>query len=107
MTMVTFMGIDCVVDKRVYPRNKKQAALQLYAADTAGNHKLGISQGEPVLSASVCLPGYPFNKGETAIKDYSENEGILDVLVQAKIVEITGKTVNSGFCTLPVVKIVN
>tara|TARA_Y100001968_G_scaffold252822_1_gene238354 strand:+ start:45 stop:554 length:510 start_codon:yes stop_codon:yes gene_type:complete len=104
MTTVTFMGIDCEIDKRAYPHNK-QPALQLFAADSPGNREMGIHHGAPVLTATACLPDFPFQEGETAIKDYSENEGILDVLVQAKIIELTGKSARSGFCNLPVVKL--
>ena len=106
MTKVNFIGIECEINKRVYPHNKSQFSLDLFVADTSANSDAGHFHGEPVLTASVCIPGYPFKSGETAIKDYSENEGILDILVQAKIIELTGKSVNSGYCTLPIVRIV-
>lgn len=104
MTNVAFLGIDCEVEKLTYPKNK-QPALQLYAADTSNNHDNGLEPGEPVMTATSCLIDYPFQEGETAIKNYSENEGILDVLVNAKIIELTGKFAYSGYCSFPVVKL--
>lgn len=104
MTNVAFLGIDCEVEKLTYPKNK-QPALQLYAADTSNNHDNGLEPGEPVMTATSCLIDYPFQEGETAIKNYSENEGILDVLVNAKIIELTGKFAYSGCCSFPVVKL--
>lgn len=104
MSNVAFLGIDCEVEKITYPANK-QTALQLYAADTSNNHDKGLQPGEPVMTATSCLVDYPFEEGETAIKNYSENEGILDVLVNANIVSLTGKFAYSGYCEFPVVKL--
>jgi len=105
VNVVTFLGMDCTVKKEVYRyKLHRQPALQLLAADTPSNRKLGLFPGEPVMTATVCVD-YPFEKGETAVKNCSENEGILDVLVDAKIVEITGKVAQSGNCAVPVVKL--
>lgn len=104
MPNVAFLGIDCQVGKMTYPKNK-QPALQLYAADTSNNHNKGLQPGEPVMTATSCLVDYPFQEGETAIKNYSENEGILDVLVNSKIIELTGKFAYSGHYSFPVVKL--
>ena len=103
MSKFAFMGIDCEVIKHAY-RNK-QLALQLVAANTAGNRSQGLSPGEPVATATSCLEGYEFGEGQTAIKNYSENEGMLDALLKAKIVENTGLSAQSGFCSFPIVKV--
>lgn len=102
-TWYTFMGIDCEVIKRAYPN--KQLSLQLVVADTDVNRSQGLSPGEPVATATSCLEVYHFGEGQTAIKNYSENEGILDVLLTAKIVEETGELVQGDFCSFPIVKV--
>lgn len=45
-------------------------------------------------------PEYLLDEGYCAVKDYSENSGILAALVEAKIVEDTGATIPSGFVDL-------
>jgi len=55
--------------------------------------------GMPVATASVWIPN--LRDDEVAIKDYSENEGILDALVEAKIIHPPHR-VENGF---PVVRI--
>jgi len=42
--------------------------------------------GEDVLCASVNLPNEALRPNEIAIKDYSENEGVLDELIKHKVV---------------------
>jgi hypothetical protein len=42
---------------------------------------------------------------EVLIKDYSENTGIMKVLLDAKVIEFTGKYVESGFTSIPVCKL--
>lgn len=51
----------------------------------------------PITKASVNLYDEPLNSDQVFIKNWSENEGILDVLVNAGIVEHTGKKVKTGF----------
>jgi hypothetical protein len=43
-------------------------------------------EGEPIVVASVNIPHEKLAADEVVIKNYSENEGILDVLVKAKII---------------------
>ena len=80
--------------------------------DTTGEYQDGskaielIDQedGSPVMVASVWVPG--LEEGEVAIKHYSENEGILDVLIEEGIVTKPHRKVHSGFVTIPVCKFV-
>jgi len=46
----------------------------------------GEFKGESILVASVNIPEEKIEKDEVIIKNYSENEGILDVLINAKII---------------------
>ena len=73
------------------------------------NNRIAIelfdSDGEPYMVASVNLPQYPCPDEHTFIKDWSENEGILDALVSQGIVELTGTTVETGFVHAHLVKV--
>jgi hypothetical protein len=65
-----------------------------------------VIDGSPVAVASVNLEGIAeVNKGEIAIKDYSENEGMLDTLVNAGIVSKPLRYVQSGFVQIPICKL--
>lgn len=58
---------------------------------------------EPFLTASCVVGG--LTEGELAIKNYSENEGILDVLTNENIVCKPHRFIPSGFVTLPIVRL--
>ena len=64
-----------------------------------------VDDGEPLATCTVNIPEYPLEEGEVIIKDYSENEGMFNVLEDAGIVKRTGKMVSSGFITCPVCKL--
>ena len=53
--------------------------------------------GEPYATATVNLPGEPLLQRQVFIKNWSENAGILEALIDASIVEDTGTTVATGF----------
>ena len=54
-------------------------------------------QGDPQFTATVALDESP-TEGCVFLKGWSENEGIPEALVKAGIVELTGRTVPTGFC---------
>ena len=61
--------------------------------------------GSPIATASVNLPDVELAEDEVCIKDYSENEGMLDALVREGIVSETVRHVPSGFVTIPICKL--
>lgn len=65
------------------------------------NGTLAISattlQGEPQFTATVALDEIPA-EGCVFLKGWSENEGIPEALVKAGIVELTGRTIPTGYC---------
>lgn len=87
MTKFTFAGFDCTYHIGEYTNGG--TAIRIIDAN----------DGSAVATASVWI-GNLFND-EIAIKDYSENEGILDALIQAGIVHPPHRSVN-GF---PVVRL--
>jgi len=63
---------------------------------------IDANTGEEYLRATVNIPDVELGKDELIIKDYSENEGILKALVDAGVIEETGKYVQTGFVKFPV-----
>lgn len=72
--------------------------------DTYGDGSLAVTlndkHDEPVATVSAWLPVAP-DAGCVWVKDYSENAGVLDQLVEAGVLETTGRTCQSGFVALP------
>lgn len=68
------------IEKSTY-RETDDIALMLMTIDPESG------MDEPYATASVCLPDMPCMPGHTYIKTYSENEGILEFLIENKIVE--------------------
>ena len=90
MNNVKFKTWDCVVAFAMY--GNKRTAIQLFDAETH----------EPIATASVNLINEPMEADEIAIKDYSENEGMLDALVKAGVVSTPLRFVESGWVSIPV-----
>ncbi len=60
--------------------------------------------GEKVLTFTVNVPGITLGPGELLIKDWSENEGALDFLLENDLVESTNRAVLTGYAMAPVVR---
>jgi hypothetical protein len=80
----TFRGKPLIIRRQAYAAG--QICLQAYTTD-----------GEPWLTATVCVPGVKLDADEVIIKDYSENAGVLDALVEAQIVEPPNSFVQVGY----------
>ena len=87
---VKFKQWDCKINVRQYGNGR--TALQLVDAKTS----------EPIATATVNVPDAILEDNEILIKDYSENTGMLNALVETGIVTDTGKRVETGFVTIPV-----
>jgi len=75
-----------------------------------GNGRVAITvvdaeEGEDLLVATVNIPEAELEAGETVIKDYSENAGILKFLVENRIVSEPIRNISTGFVQCQVVKI--
>jgi len=70
-----------------------------------GRRALELYDNGPIAKATVNIPEVELAEDEVCIKDWSENEGMLDALVEAGIVEDTGRRVEAGFVTAPVARI--
>lgn len=78
---------------RRYPMNNR-LALELLEKD-----------GMPYAVATVNVPDVELEADEVIIKNYSENEGILEMLEKEGIVKQTGKSVRTGWVTVPICKL--
>jgi hypothetical protein len=83
-------------------------------ADTAGRYGNGriaiqlvdAEDGLPVAKASVNVPDANLAPDEIAIKDYFENEGMLDALLEAGVVEAPHRRISAGYVQgIPVVRL--
>lgn len=74
-----------------------------------GNGRLALEiidceDGIPVMVATVNLPEVPLQEGEIIIKNYSENEGVLEFLQTNGLVGEVLREVETGFVKCPIVK---
>lgn len=98
---VNFLGINCKIIAEQYQAGGR-VALQLIAAQNDKDRE--IYKGEPITTATVNIPCCNIESDEILIKNYSENEGLLEILENAGIVKSTGKYVESGWVQVPVCK---
>lgn len=90
---IKFHKWNCVLDFNYY--NNNRTAIQLIDAN----------DGQPIAVATVNIPDEKIKKDEVIIKDYSENEGMLDTLVKAGIVSKPIRMVKTGFSEVAVCKL--
>lgn len=64
---------------------------------------IDADDGEPV---STCTVNTDDDPSLVLIKDYSENEGMLNFLIKQGIVKDTGKRITSGYAEIAVVTLV-
>lgn len=73
-----------------------------YANGRTAIHLDDVNEGWPYATATVNIDHVLLADNEVLIKDYSENEGMLDFLIKNNIVTPTPNGVQSGFVWLPV-----
>jgi hypothetical protein len=83
--VVEFSGSRCLVIKGEYG-NKRQSIRLIDEAT-----------GEPVAMVTINAPDHDLSHDEVIVKDYSENRGVLTVLVKAGILTPTGRLVATGY----------
>jgi hypothetical protein len=54
----------------------------------------------PLMTVTKNVPGCSLKKNQILVKNYSENEGILECLEEQEIIERTGMLCSSGFIDL-------
>ena len=94
MKAMRYKDWDCNVQVTRYVNG--QAALVL----------IDREDGELIAKASTCC-NIDLKEDETAIKVWTENEGMLEALVSAGVVVDTGERVECGWSEAPIVKILD
>ena len=75
-----------------------------------GRHVLeliDVEDGFPVMVATVNIPAASLEESEVIIKNYSENEGVLEFLQENEIVGPVKREVQTGWVTCPIVDLLN
>ena len=91
---VKYKHWNCYVDFNKYASNGNNA-ICLYEVGT----------GEPIAVATLNLQGIRLKADEVIIKNYTENEGMLKTLVNAKIISEPISMVQHGFVMSPICKL--
>jgi hypothetical protein len=91
--IVKFKKWTCVIQKEKYQNNRTALCL------------VDCKSGEDVLMATVNVPELPLKADEVFIKNYSENEGVLSVLVKANIISEPFRYEELNLVIVPVCKL--
>ena len=91
---LNFAGFDCTIEIAYF--SNKRPVIQL----------IGAADGIPVATASVNFPKIKMTKDEVAIKNYAENEGILEFLIANKVISAKPRVIyTTGHVDIPVHKL--
>lgn len=94
MTNLYFKGEEVAIETGIYKSGR--IALSLYTTE----------DGMPYCSATTDVKEYPIlNESELLVKNYSENQGVLEFLVENNIVEDTGITYPAGYAKINICKL--
>lgn len=95
--IIKFKQWDCVLKKGKYGNGR----MALYLEDAGTFERIAV--------CSVNLEGFPLKENEAFIKNYSENEGMLDALVKSGAVKETNGAVGIDYgthsITFPIVEV--
>jgi len=89
---VTLHGETLTVEKERYPNGATR--INLYD-----------EMGLPYATCTMFLEDVTLADDEVVIKNHAENKGVLDILVQNNVVELTDKVVTHGFVRSSIVRV--
>ena len=90
---ILFQTFECKLNKTEYVNGRTALVLE------------DINDGQNVAVATINVPKQKLEHDEVIIKNYGENEGILDLLVSHKIISQPLKHVVTGLTSSPICKI--
>lgn len=99
MKTFTWFNTPCAIATERYGATHG-LALVIVAAAANGD----IMEGEQLTVATVNPPA-PLQPGEIAIKNWSENDGVLEALTTAGIVAAPHRHISSGWVQIPVCRL--
>jgi len=105
MKIVQFKQWHCQLKFEEYANNNR-VCINLVNADPITEDDIEWPAGTvPIATATVNISHVPLTADEIIIKNYSENEGMLNVLVEAGIISKPDRYVKSGFVECPICKL--
>lgn len=94
-----------ITHKSPYGEYQLSASFAKYANGQTAIKLFDVTDGMPFATATVCVEDNLLKADEVAIKDYSENEGILNSLIEADIVDHPHAFIQTGFVKIPICKL--
>ena len=94
MNKVKFKHWNCIPVFKTYSNGRRAISL------------IDSRDGSPIANATLNLPAVQLERDEVIVKNYSENEGIVQALMEAKIVGPALRSVSTGYVTATVHKII-
>lgn len=85
----------CVIQEERYAENGRLCLKLVGAAKEE-------YEGEPITTATCNISCMPLREDEVLIKNYSENEGMVEALFKARVIKWPKRWVESGFVKIPV-----
>lgn len=90
---VTFLRENCRLLRGAYSDGNRTALM------------LQCENGEPMAKCTVNLPDDHLGADEVAVKSYSENEGMVEALMAAGVIEKPYRSIQSGHVQIPVCRL--
>lgn len=98
---ISFQSWNCFLNLGYYGAGGRLAIKLLSDEENADK---GVAYGEPIAVATVNIPEIPLKDNELIIKNYSENEGMLEVLKNSGFITDAKREISTGFVTVHVVE---
>lgn len=89
--------------KTPYSEYQVELAKGSYSNGRTAIELIDAEDGCPVMVATINVPEVELAEGEIIIKNYSENEGVLEFLQENEIVGPVKRNIGTGFVSCPVV----
>ena len=101
---IKFKKWDCKLNFHEYT-NHRTALVLTNAVDMKEDDMVWPVGTQQIAVASVNLPDVPLDSDEIAIKDYGENEGLLECLIDNKVVTEPIRFIQQGYVSIPICKL--
>ena len=98
---INFKNWKCFISLGYYNAGSR-LAIQLLSDEEDADK--GVFYGEPIAVATVNIPELQLKENEICIKNYSENEGMIDTLQKAGLITEVKREVSTGFVTVHIVE---
>ena len=97
-------GYDMILKKEEY-QNGKTALVIIIGNGNDALEEMGMQPGDEYTVVTVNLPNVELQDNEICVKNYTENEGLFEQLIEQKILRDTGRKVKTGFVSIPIAEL--